>query len=104
MTLSQRIHRLEHTPGQLHYTCTKSAELARPRHQPEPHCPTCGGERRIYELPHHPREAEPPIRPTLPIIEKAYSNNDRADLAKLTDSELHQLKTALQALEPTGKH
>jgi predicted lipid-binding transport protein (Tim44 family) len=39
------------------------------------------------------------IRQALPILQKAYDSNQRADLRKLTDHELHELKTALQAAE-----
>ena len=72
-------------------------QLARTRTQP--HCPTCGGQQLVYPLPHHPRGAEPLIRQALPLLKKAYDGNTRADLGKLTDQELHQLKTALQAIE-----
>jgi len=54
-------------------------------------------------LPHPPRKAEPLIRQALPILTKAYIGNQRADLSKLTDQELDQLKTALQAVEQATK-
>jgi hypothetical protein len=98
-----RISRLEHTLQALPCPCPNSAELAWPGHQPHPNCPTCGGERLIYPLPHPPRKAEPLIRQALPILTKAYIGNQRADLSKLTDQELDQLKTALQAVEQATK-
>jgi hypothetical protein len=99
MTLNQRIQRLEHTLAQLPCHCPNSSDLCWPGHQPDPHCPSCGGHRLIYPLPHHPRHAEPLIRTALPILEKAYNGNHPADLSTLTDTELQQLKTALQTLE-----
>ena len=72
--LNNRIHRLEHTLEALPCTCPNSAELAWPGHQPNPNCPTCGGERLIYPLPHH-RDAEPRIRQALPILRKAYGTS-----------------------------
>jgi hypothetical protein len=67
--------------------------------EPNTNCPTCGGQKLVYPLPHHPRRAEPLIRQALPLLKKAFGTEQRADLSKLTDQELHQLKTALQAIE-----
>jgi hypothetical protein len=97
--LNNRISRLEHILGTLPCHCQNSADLAWPGHQPDPHCRSCGGERLIYPLAHHPRKAEPLIRQALPIIEKAFGTDQRADLGTLTDEELRQLKTALQTIE-----
>jgi hypothetical protein len=97
MNLHQRIRRLEHALGELRCTCVKSADLAWPGHHSDPHCPGCAGRRLIYPLPHHPRNAEYLIRAALPIIERTYGHNERADLTNLSDPELQQLKTALQA-------
>ncbi len=97
--LNSRINRLEQTLGTLPCTCPDSADLAWPGHQPNPHCASCGGKRLIYPLANHPRSAEPPIRQALPIIEKAFGTDQRADLSTLTNQELHQLKTALQTVE-----
>jgi len=102
--LNNRIRRLEHTLEAISCICPNGADLAWPGHQPDPNCPTCGGERLIYPLPHHPCGAEPLIRQALPILTKAYVGNQRADLSKLTDHELDQLKTALQAVEQAAKH
>jgi hypothetical protein len=100
--LSNRMTRLEHTLGTLPCNCPDSADLAWPGHQPNPNCASCGGERLIYPLPHHPRSAEPLIRQALPIIQKAYGTDGRSDLSTLTDQELQQLKTALQTVEQAG--
>jgi hypothetical protein len=100
--LNGRIGRLEHTLGALPCTCPNSSDLSWPGHHPDPHCPTCGGQRLIYPLPHHPRRAEPLIRQALPIIKKAYGTNYHADLNTLTDHELDQVKTALQAVQQAG--
>jgi hypothetical protein len=97
--LDSRIDRLEYTLGTLPCRCPDSANLAWPGHQPNPHCANCGGERLIYPLVHHPGPAEPLIRQALPIIAKAFGADRRADLSTLTDQELRQLKTALQAVE-----
>jgi hypothetical protein len=99
MNLNQRLHRLEQQLRQQRCRCTNSAELSWPTHQPDPHCPSCAGERLVHPLKHHPRNAEPLIRAALPIIEKADAGHNRIYLNKLTNTELHQLKTALQALE-----
>ena len=102
--LNNRISRLEHRLGTLPCHCQNSADRACPGHQPDPHCRSCGGERLIYPLANHPRDAEPLIRQALPIIEKAFGTDQRADLTTLTNHELHQLKTALQAVEHGAKH
>ncbi len=97
--LTNRIRRLEHTLEALPCTCPDSADLAWPGHQPNPNCETCGGERLIYPLPHHPRGAEALVREALPILKRAYGGNTHADFSTLSDQELDQLKTALQAVE-----
>ena len=104
--LNSRINRLKQTLGTLPCSCPDSTHLSWPGHEPEPHCPTCGGERLLYPLAHHPGPGEPLLRRALPIITKTYDVNNRADLSKLTDQELHQLKTALQTVEQatTDKH
>ena len=102
MSLNSRISKLERALGALPCHCPDTAELSWPGHQPEPQCPTCGGERFIYLLPYHPREAEPLLRQALPILAKAYNGNHNADLSNLTDNELHQLKTAFQAIAQTA--
>jgi hypothetical protein len=102
--LNHRLSRLEQTLGSLPCSCPSSADLAWPGHQPDTHCRSCGGERLIYPLAHHPRDAERLIRQALPLITKAYDGNPRPDLSTLTNHELHQLKTALQAVEQAAKH
>jgi hypothetical protein len=97
--LNDRITRLEHTLRKLPCSCPDSADLAWPGHQPNPHCASCGGERLIYPLAHNPGLGEPLIRQALPIIEKTFGADQRADLSTLTDLELRQLKTALQTVE-----
>ena len=104
MNLNSRIAQLERTLANQHCDCPDNTDLTWPGHQPNPHCPTCGGERLIYPLAHHPRNAEPLIRQALPILQKAYGAGHRADLSTLTNQELQQLKTALQAVEQTDKH
>ena len=104
MRLHNRISQLERKLGALPCTCPHNADLSWPGHQPDPHCPSCGGERLIYPLAHHPGPGEPLIRQALPIIRKAFGNDKRADLGKLTDQELHQLKTALQTVEQATTH
>ena len=102
--LNSRINRLEQTLGTLPCSCPDSTQLSWPGHEPHPQCPTCGGERLVYPLAHHPGPAEPLIRQALPIIKKAFGNDKGADLGKLTDQELHQLKTALQTVEQATTH
>jgi hypothetical protein len=102
--LNNHINRLEQTLGTLPCSCADSTHLSWPGHQPDPHCPRCGGERLVYPLAHHPGPAEPLIRQALPIIKRAFGNDKRADLGKLTDQELHQLKTALQRVEQATTH
>ena len=102
--LNTRITRLEHTLRTHPCSCPNNDDLAWPGRQPNPHCPTCGGERLIYPLAHHPGPGEPLIRQALPILKKAYGADRRADLSTLTDQELRQLKTALQAVEQADKH
>jgi len=98
MNINSRVSRLEHTLGTLPCNCPHSEpDLSWPGHQPDPHCARCGGERLIYPLAHQPGPAEALIRQTLPIIRKAYGNNQRADLSQLSNQELHTLKKALQA-------
>jgi len=98
--LNSRVTRLERTLGTLPCSCPNNAELSWPGHQPDPHCARCGGERRIYPLAHQPGPAEALLRQTLPIIQKAYGNNQGADLSQLSNHELHTLKKALQATLP----
>jgi hypothetical protein len=102
--LNSRTTRLEHTLGRLPCGCPNSTDLSWPGHEPDPHCPTCGGKRLVYPLAHHPGPGEPLIRRALPIIQKAFGNDQRADLSTLTDQELHQLKTALQTVEQATTH
>ena len=102
--LNSRINRLEQTLGTLPCSCQDSTQLSWPGHEPHPQCPTCGGERLVYPLAHHPGPGKPLIRQALPIIKKAFGNDKRADLGKLTDQELHQLKTALQTVEQATTH
>ena len=99
MNLNNRISQLEQTLANRPCKCPDCADLSWPGHQPDTHCASCGGERLIYPLANHPRSAEPLIRQALPIIEKAFGTDQRADLSTLTDQELHQLKTALQTVE-----
>src|SRR5207245_1391528 len=82
--LNNRIIRLEHTLGTLPCSCPNSTQLSWPGHQPDPHCRSCGGERLLYPLTHHPGPGEPLIREALPLIAKAYDGNTRADLSTLT--------------------
>ena len=98
MSVNNRISQLERTLGALPCTCPNNTDLSWPGHQPDPNCPSCGGERLIYPLTHHPRRSEPLIRAALPILTKAYNGNQRADLNNLTDNELDQLKSALQVV------
>jgi hypothetical protein len=102
MNLQNRISQLERTLSALPCNCPNSADLAWPGHEPDTNCPRCGGKRLIYPLANHPRSAEPLIREALPLIKKAYGANTHADLSKLNDQELHQLKTALQAVDHTA--
>jgi hypothetical protein len=101
MNLNNRITRLEQTLASRPCKCPDCADLSWPGHQPNSHCPRCGGQRLIYPLTHHPRAAEPLLRDALPILAKSYNGRERADLSKLTDPELQQLKQALQAAEDT---
>ena len=101
MNLKQRLHKLEQHLQRRRCRCTNSAELSWPTHQPDPHCPNCAGERLVHPLTHHPGTAEPLIRAVLPLIEKADTGHNQIDLSKLTNTEVHQLKTAFQALEHT---
>jgi hypothetical protein len=103
MRLHSRISQLERRLGTLPCTCPHNTDLSWPGHQPNPSCPSCGGQRLIYPLPHHPRDAEPLLRAALPILAKAYNGNAHANLNNLTDNELDQLKTALQAAEQAAK-
>jgi hypothetical protein len=104
VNLNNRIARLERALTSQRCDCDHNADLSWPGHEPNPHCPACGGERLVYPLPHHPRAAEPLIRQALPIIKKAFGNDKSGDLGKLTDQELEQLKTALQAVEQAAKN
>jgi hypothetical protein len=97
-SLNSRLDRLEHRLATLPCSCPESSDISWPGHQPNPHCPTCGGERLIYPLTHYPGPGEQLIRQALPILKKAYGAGRRADLSTLTNHELHQLKTALQAV------
>jgi hypothetical protein len=99
MRLHSRISQLERRLGTLPCTCPHNTDLSWPGHQPDPNCPSCGGERLIYPLKHHPRNSEPLIRAALPILAKAYNGNAQADLNNLSDNELDQLKRALQVVE-----
>ena len=99
MNLNSRITRLEQRLQSQPCPCPDNTDLSWPGHQPPQHCATCGGERLIYPLTHHPRNSEPLIRAALPILTKAYNGNQRADLNNLTDNELDQLKSALQVVE-----
>ena len=97
MNLDHRIGKLERTLAALACTCPNSADLAWPGYEPGLHCDTCGGERLIYPLTNHPGHNEPLIRNALPILNKAYNGNPTADLSKLTDHELQQIRAALHA-------
>jgi len=99
MSLQNRISQLERRLGALPCTCPHNADLSWPGYEPDPSCPTCGGERLIYPLTHHPRGGEPLIRAALPILAKAYNGNHRAHLDRLTDDELDQLRRALVAIQ-----
>lgn len=96
--INARLTKLERALAHHHCGCPNSAELSWPGHQPNPHCPHCGGQRLIYPLDQHPRHAEPLMRKALPLIQKACLDSDRADLSRLTDPELHQIKQALLAV------
>jgi len=100
MNLNRRITQLEQRIQNEPCACPDNADLAWPGHHPDPHCPRCGGHRRLYLLNHHPRDAEPLVRAALPILAKTYDGSDRPDYSKLTDNELEQLKHALHAAEP----
>ena len=101
MNLNNRITRLEQTLASRPCKCPDCADLSWPGHQPNSHCPRCGGQR--LHLPTHspPAAAEPLLRDALPILAKSYNGSERADLSKLTDPELQQLKQALQAAQDT---
>jgi hypothetical protein len=99
MTLKRRIAKLEHQLGQQHCTCPNNAELSWPGHNANHTCTSCGGQRIIYTLPHDPGPAEPLLEAALPLIAKAYQHPNHADLNKLSDAELVQLKNALAALQ-----
>jgi hypothetical protein len=103
MNLNNRISKLERTLGEEHCSCPNSADLAWPGHQPDPTCKRCGGQRTIYDLPHHPHRAEPLMRNVLPLFKKADDGTGHADLSKLTDAELVQLREALAAVEQVGR-
>jgi hypothetical protein len=98
MKLNTRLAKLERTLADQRCTCLNSTDLSWPGHHPHTHCSSCGGERLLCTLKHHPREAEPLLRRVLPLIEKIYINGDRSDLSKLRDHELQQVKEALLAL------
>jgi hypothetical protein len=102
--LNQRINKLEQALGTLPCNCPNNADLSWPGQQPNPQCPRCDGERLIYPLAHHPRDSEPLIRQALPTIQRAFGTDQRADLSTLTNHELQQLKTVLQAVEQIAKH
>ena len=97
MSVNNRISQLERTLGALPCTCPNNTDLSWPGHQPDPNCPSCGGERLIYLLTHRPRQAEAQLRAVLPILTKTDDGSDRPDYSKLTDNELQQLKQALHA-------
>jgi hypothetical protein len=99
MTLNRRIAKLERQLGQHRCGCLSNADLSWPGNHPNHTCSTCGGERIIYTLTHHPGAAELLLQAALPLITKAYQNGNHADLTKLTDAELHQLRTAFAALQ-----
>jgi hypothetical protein len=99
MNLNNRITRLEQTISKRRCECPNNADLSWPGHQPHRHCPQCAGERILYPLARHPRGAESLLRAALPIISKTYAGDDHADLSRLSDDELQQLKEALQAAE-----
>jgi hypothetical protein len=44
MSVNNRISRLERTLGALPCTCLNNTDLSWPGHQPDPNCPSCGGE------------------------------------------------------------
>ena len=97
MNLNQRITRLEHAVGEQTCVCDDNNDLAWPGHQPDPHCRSCSGRRFIYPLSHHPGEGEGQIRAALPLLAKTYDGHKRAQLDRLTDDELRQLRAALIA-------
>jgi hypothetical protein len=99
MNLERRIARLENTLASHGCTCPDSAELSWPGNPIPPNCNNCGGQRIVYPLRQHPRQLEAVIRAGLPLIAKACADSPRADLSRLTDHELHVLRTALQAAE-----
>ena len=68
MSVNNRISQLERTLGALPCTCPNNTDLSWPGHQPDPNCPSCGGERLIYPLTHHPPQQRTtnPRRPTNP--------------------------------------
>jgi hypothetical protein len=102
MNLNTRISRLEQTLATQRCRCPDSTDLAWPGNHPAEHCSRCGGERVLYPLTHPPGAAERLLRNALPIMRKAWADSDRADLSKLTDQELRQLREALQAADKTG--
>ena len=97
MNLNQRITRLEHTLGQQPCSCDDNNDLAWPGRQPDPNCHHCGGRRFIYPLSHHPGEGEAQMRAALPLLAKTYDGHKRAQLGRLSDDELRQLRAALIA-------
>jgi hypothetical protein len=99
MSLNNRISRLEQQLQNRPCACPNNADLAWPGQRPDGHCATCGGERLIYVLNHHPGDAEHVVRGALPILAKTYDGTNQADYSNLTDEELQGLKHALQAAE-----
>ena len=97
MNLNSRITRLEQRLQSQPCPCPDNTDLSWPGHQPPPHCATCGGERLIYLLNHHPRDAEAQLRAALPLLAKTHDGSDRPDYSKLTDRELQQVRAALHA-------
>ena len=98
MTLNNRITKLERTIGDHHCNCSNTADLSWPGHHPNRHCAAGGGQRLIYQLDHHPRHAEPLLRAVLPLFRRIDEGPNHADLSKLTDDGLRQVREALQAL------
>lgn len=101
MSLDRRIAKLETALATERCDCPTGLDLAWPGHQPPEHCTDCGGGRLIYLISHEPREAEPLVRTVLPLLAKTYDGTTRPDYSRLTNIELDQIATALQAVEAT---
>jgi hypothetical protein len=101
MSLKQRIAKLETALATERCSCPTSIDLGWLGHQPPDQCTDCGGERLIYLIRDQPLGAEPLMRSVLSLLAETYDGTTRPDYSRLTDSELDQIRTALQAVEAT---